>query len=254
MSPPASAVILAGGGSRRLGRDKALAEIGGRPLLVRVLDAAAPSVDELVVVTADREAHGAALRRQGWSPAAGPRPAGADAGSPDRGDGNEGDDEPARHGARLRLLGDRRPGRGPLAGLEAGLARARSDACLVLACDLPFLPPELPARLLDELVRRVRGAGRSGPPRAVVPVAEGRRQPLCAAVERRAGAAAVACLDADERAVGAWLERLEVREMSLDVLAAGHEDAAAVRRWMLDVDTPEALEEARRLASLTDPA
>lgn len=240
MSPPASAVVLAGGGSRRLGRDKALVDVGGRPLLARVLDAAAPSAGELLVVTADREAHARALREHGWRPE-----------TPAR---DPGDAEPRRSAVRrdrprLRLVADRRPGRGPLAGLEAGLAEARSDVCLVLACDLPFLPAEVPARLLDELTRWRRGAGRSDPPRAVVPVAEGRRQPLCAAVERRAGAAAVACLDVDAPSVAAWLERLEVREMPLDRLAAGHEEAAAARRWMLDVDTPEALEEARRLAA-----
>lgn len=220
MSPPAAAVILAGGEARRLGRDKALAEIGGRPLLVRVLDAAAPSVDELVVVTADPDAHARALREHGW--------------------------------ARPRLLTDRRPGRGPLAGVEAGLAGVRADRCLVLACDLPFLPPAVPTRLLEELARLVRETGSGERPRAVVPVVDGRRQSLCAAVERRAGAAAVACLDAGEPSVGAWLARLEVREMPLDRLTAGHEDAEAARRWMLDVDTPEALEEARRLASGDD--
>lgn len=240
MSPPASAVILAGGGSRRLGRDKALVEIGGRPLLARVLDAAAPSAVELLVITADREAHARALEGHGWRPE-----------TPARDPGDADPDRSAfrRDGARLRLLADRRPGRGPLAGLEAGLAEARSDACLVLACDLPFLPAEVPARLLDELHRWRSGSRRSDPPRAVVPVADGRRQSLCAAVERRAGAAAVACLDADEPSVAAWLGQLEVREVPLDRLAAGHEEAAAARRWMLDVDTPEALEEARRLAA-----
>lgn len=222
---PASAVVLAGGASRRLGRDKARVEIGGRALLARVLDAAAPSADELLVVTADREAHARALRDAGWRIA---------------------DD------GRLRLLSDRRPGRGPLAGLEAGLAGARHDLCLALACDLPFLPPEVPARLLEALASWRGEAGGSGPPRAVVPVAEGRRQSLCVAVERRAGAAAVACLDADEPSVAAWLDRLEVREITLRELAAGHEEPEAARRWMMDVDTPDALEEARRLASPPD--
>lgn len=222
---PASAVILAGGDSRRLGRDKALVEIGGRPLLARALDAAAPSAGEILVVSADPEAHARALRDSGWRP-----------------------------DARLRMLTDRRPGRGPLAGLETGLSEARHGACLVLACDLPFLPPEVPARLLDELARwRTVEDGPAGRPRAVVPVVDGRRQSLCAAVERSAGAAAVACLDEGEPAVSAWLDRLEVREVPAGDLAAGHEGAGAARRWLLDVDTPEALEEARRLAAPGHP-
>ncbi len=41
--------ILAGGRSRRFGSDKALADFGGRPMIVRVADALAPFVEGLVV-------------------------------------------------------------------------------------------------------------------------------------------------------------------------------------------------------------
>ncbi|MFN8104814.1 MAG: molybdenum cofactor guanylyltransferase [Acidimicrobiia bacterium] len=44
------AVVLAGGRSRRFGTDKATAVVGGSPLLRRVLDTAAPLVDEVLVV------------------------------------------------------------------------------------------------------------------------------------------------------------------------------------------------------------
>lgn len=44
------AVVLAGGRSRRFGTDKATARVGGSPLLCRVLDVAAPLVDEVLVV------------------------------------------------------------------------------------------------------------------------------------------------------------------------------------------------------------
>ncbi|WP_225007146.1 molybdenum cofactor guanylyltransferase [Novosphingobium percolationis] len=42
--------ILAGGQSRRFGRDKALAELGGQTLLARAVDALAPLCDAVVVV------------------------------------------------------------------------------------------------------------------------------------------------------------------------------------------------------------
>lgn len=41
--------ILAGGQSRRFGSDKALADLGGRPMIVRVADAIAPFVEAIVV-------------------------------------------------------------------------------------------------------------------------------------------------------------------------------------------------------------
>jgi molybdopterin-guanine dinucleotide biosynthesis protein A len=43
------ALVLTGGRSRRLGRKKALVKLGGRPLLLHVLDAAMDVADEIVV-------------------------------------------------------------------------------------------------------------------------------------------------------------------------------------------------------------
>ncbi|HRW90194.1 MAG TPA: NTP transferase domain-containing protein, partial [Flavobacteriales bacterium] len=50
-------VVLAGGQSRRMGRDKALIEVEGRTLLDRAMDKLEPLVDELLVV-GDPEKHG----------------------------------------------------------------------------------------------------------------------------------------------------------------------------------------------------
>ena len=46
-------LILAGGRSKRLGVDKALISIGGKPLIERVVDVVKPIVDELIVVMRD---------------------------------------------------------------------------------------------------------------------------------------------------------------------------------------------------------
>ena len=51
--PPVSAVVLAGGMSRRLGRDKAVEPFGGEPLIRRVLSRVAQVTDETVVVVND---------------------------------------------------------------------------------------------------------------------------------------------------------------------------------------------------------
>ena len=51
--PSCSAIIVAAGASNRMGFDKLLADVGGRPVLVRCIEAfqQAPSISEIVVVT-----------------------------------------------------------------------------------------------------------------------------------------------------------------------------------------------------------
>ncbi|WP_419186488.1 molybdenum cofactor guanylyltransferase [Rohdeia mirabilis] len=109
------ALVLCGGASTRFGSDKALAEVAGTTLLERTLDLLAQRTDDLVVATGHAPRYADVLERF-------------------RG---------------LRVALDREPGLGPLAGLEAGLARfdPRSSV-LVVACDLP----NLDLRTLDALV------------------------------------------------------------------------------------------------------
>ncbi len=101
---PLSGVVLAGGRSARLGRDKALLELEGRTLVARTLDALAQLTDDLVVVTS-------------LAPRLFPPPA--------------------------RVITDRYVGAGVLAGVHAGLLAARGELAIVVACDMPFLNLDL---------------------------------------------------------------------------------------------------------------
>lgn len=115
-------MILAGGSSRRMGRDKLGMTVGGIQLIRRVQDALELRCEEVLVV-ANAEL-------------------------------------PAGYDLAARVVPDLRPGRrGPLAGLEAGLMAARNDRVFVAAGDMPFISGGLAAFLL-ELVsdRDVRAA------------------------------------------------------------------------------------------------
>ena len=122
--PRIAGVVLAGGLSRRMGGgDKALRAVGGRTILERVIERAAPQVEALVL-----NANG----------------------------------DPGRFAATgLPVAADALAGHpGPLAGVLAGLdwAIANAPRCSHLAsfaCDAPFLPRDLVARLH----RRMRAAG-----------------------------------------------------------------------------------------------
>ena len=99
-----TAVVLAGGRSRRLGRDKAVEAVGGVPLVSRVISAVESVTSDLVVVVAD-ESQGEALPLPGH--------------------------------ARTAL--DLYPDSGSLGGIFTGLTAATSHWVLVVACDMPFL-------------------------------------------------------------------------------------------------------------------
>ncbi len=106
--PAVSGVILAGGQSRRLGRDKAVEPFQGQPLIRRVMDRVAQVTQEIVVVVAD-PARGGALPLH------------------------------ATHHVAL----DQYPGGGSLGGIFSGLSAARRPWALVVSCDMPFLNPAL---------------------------------------------------------------------------------------------------------------
>jgi molybdenum cofactor guanylyltransferase len=107
----ATGVILAGGKSRRMGRDKLPLMVGGKPLLDRVHLTLASRCDEILVVG-----------EGGYSPAG------------------------ARYISDLRP-----GRQGPLAGIEAGLLAARHRAVFVAAGDMPFLTADLAGYLLGLL-------------------------------------------------------------------------------------------------------
>lgn len=126
-------------------------------------------------------------------------------------------------GERLRALGltphpDSHPGAGPLGAIVDALTVATHDTVVVLACDQPWVSPSLVRRLVDR--------GREAVD-AVVPVVEGRVQPLCALYTTRAHAHLTDCFEAGERSPTRALDGL--RWLALRDVPAG---------LLRDVDDP----------------
>ena len=103
-----SLVILAGGRSRRMGRDKATLPAVDGTLIAHLARRLAPVVNEIIV-------------------------AGGSVGPPIEG---------------AVCVVDHRPGLGPLAGMLAGLAAAQHRYVWVVGCDLPDVEPALGGLLL----------------------------------------------------------------------------------------------------------
>lgn len=121
MKPPC--VILAGGRSSRMGGgDKGLLPLRGRPMLAHVLERIAPQCGAILI--------------------------------------NSNSDPGLFHRFGVPVAADRADGfRGPLAGLLTGLHWAGGRGAghlLSVACDIPFLPHDLAARLAD--ARDAQGA------------------------------------------------------------------------------------------------
>jgi molybdopterin-guanine dinucleotide biosynthesis protein A len=175
--PVVCGVVLAGGASTRFdGGDKALAELDGRPLLARVLDAVDRATDgPPILAVADssqerqvREAH------------------------------EESFDGP------VETVYDDPELSGPLAGLSAAADAANEPWLFVCACDMPLVTPAS----VEAVVTAARTTEPSEPCDAVVPVVDAYRQPLHALYRRSAVAAALDGLSTDD-AMMALLDALD---------------------------------------------
>ena len=108
---PFTVAIVAGGRSRRMGRDKALVELDGRPMLEHVIKRVSGlGQAQTLLVSNDHAAH-------------------------------------ARFG--LPMVRDSLPDAGSLGGIYTALTHSHSGHTLVVACDMPFLSPALLRHMLE---------------------------------------------------------------------------------------------------------
>ena len=106
-----TAVLLAGGESRRMGRDKATIVFRGQPLWQQQIEVLRSLQPEKIFVSAREEPT--------WMPPG------------------------------VGLLLDEPPSRGPLSGLAKALERMRTTHLVALAVDMPFMTAEQMQRVLD---------------------------------------------------------------------------------------------------------
>ncbi len=213
-SLPASGIILAGGKSTRMGRDKAFVEVGGRPLIERVLERVQQVAEETIIVTNSPQQYA-------HLPA--------------------------------RLVPDVVRGRGPLVGIYSGLQAARHDLAIVVACDMPFLKPDLLRFMLAESAEydvviphtAVSAAPRglhARPPAGPTAKTKG-LHPLHAAYRRTCLPVIEKLIDTDDLRVIAFLAAVRVRYIEPDEIARFDPR----RQSFFNVNTPAEWEQALRM-------
>jgi molybdopterin-guanine dinucleotide biosynthesis protein A len=102
---------MAGGSSRRTGRDKNMLMVAGKPMIKHIYDQLLPSFDQILISAGDPEKYSFV---------------GAD------------------------VIADRVAGQGPLMGIASAIEASANEANFVIACDIPQIDIPLIQRMLRE--------------------------------------------------------------------------------------------------------
>ena len=193
-------MIQAGGKSTRMGgQPKALMELGGRRIIDRVLDVLRAVTDDLLIVTNTPDAYAS---------------------------------------LGLRMVPDVFPDHGSLGGIYSGLRAAPGDAAFTVACDMPFLMPEVARLVID----------RASLADVVVPLSGGRFETLHASYGK-------SCLGPIEHRLHDGRLKIAGFFDEVRVFVIPEDEVARFRRpdlVFMNVNTPEELARAREIAAVLD--
>jgi molybdopterin-guanine dinucleotide biosynthesis protein A len=185
------AYVLAGGASSRMGREKALLEIGGVTMVERTARSVESLAGKAAIVGPPEKFHALAAK------------------------------------LGTRAIADDWPGAGPLGGIATALRASEAEWNLIVACDLPYLTREwmsflveratgTPGVKTDDEIERSTPKLKPSPSDsveeadAVMAMSERGAEPLCAMYHKRCEAAIWLALDRGTRKVTEGLHGLRV--------------------------------------------
>jgi molybdenum cofactor guanylyltransferase len=176
-----AAMILAGGKSSRMGRDKATIEIDGIPMVRRIYDVVAScqngrieSIDRIYVVTPWIDRYQPILPID------------------------------------CNFIAEEDPHKGPLVGFAQGLSQIEADWVLLLACDLPNLSTSFIQSSIDRLT--------DIPAQSIAYLAKGDRgwEPLCGFYRGNCLESLLAYINSGAQSFQGWLKAKMVTELAID--------------------------------------
>jgi molybdopterin-guanine dinucleotide biosynthesis protein A len=193
-------VIQAGGKSTRMaGQPKALMDVGGRRIIDRVVDVMRAVTDDLLLVTNTPDLY---------------------------------------RSLALPMVSDVFPDHGSLGGIYSGLDAASGEVAFTVACDMPFLVPEV-ARLVLE---------RAAEADVVAPKVGEQWETLHACYSKACLDPIAARLRAGRLKIAGFFEEVRVLAIAAELVARFRDPALA----FMNVNTPEELRRARELAPTLD--
>jgi molybdopterin-guanine dinucleotide biosynthesis protein A len=191
----ATAIILSGGKSSRMGTNKALLKINEMTNIERIITRLQTGFPNPVLVTNDPEAY----RFLG-----------------------------------IKTIGDHFQGKGPIAGIHAGLCASSTELNVVAACDMPFISVKLAAALVEKIQNYD----------AVIPVIGGRQQPLFAVYKKKLAGVMEECLKADRLRIKDLLDSVNALYLTEQELKV----ELSLDRIFFNMNNPYEYEEALQLA------
>ncbi|MFD1887440.1 molybdenum cofactor guanylyltransferase [Paenibacillus wenxiniae] len=218
MNHKVAGILLAGGQSSRMGRDKAMLDIGGKPVIQRVADTLLQCTPDVCLAAANE------------------------------------DDYRFLH---LPVAADEYPGYGPLAGIYAGMKQIEADWYLVAACDMPFTSVDLMRNLLKMAIEAA-GDGVGIPlGQAIIPSYGERMHPLYAVYHRTVLPSLREALEHKQLKVMEWVDEHNLVDVPLEGQLPRREgefpESYDITPWCLyNMNDPEAYEQARRMYILKE--
>ncbi|ADP76996.1 molybdopterin-guanine dinucleotide biosynthesis protein A, MobA [Methanothermus fervidus DSM 2088] len=176
-----SAIVLCGGKSRRMGQDKGLLKINGRPMILHVINSLKNFVDEIIVVLRDEK------QKNKYK-------------------------KVLNNLKSLKIVTDEVKDQGPLMGIFTGLKYVKSDYSLVVPCDSPFINEKFIKNMLNFLSKDL-GA------EAVVPKhANGKIEPLHALYHKSVRKKIHKKITKNERSVTSFVKEINAIFVSAEEL------------------------------------
>ncbi|MBV7505130.1 molybdenum cofactor guanylyltransferase [Bacillus sp. sid0103] len=197
----AAAIILSGGKSSRMGTNKALLKINEKTNIERITDTLKVSFSDIILVT----------------------------------------NHPREYQfLRQKMVSDHFPGKGPLAGVHAGLLASPFETNFVVACDMPFVSVDLAELLVKKC----------GEYDAVIPVINGIQHPLFAVFQKRVTEAVAQRIETGQLRMKHLLDTLNVLYVTEKDLQAY--SSIDVERVFFNMNYPNEYEDAKKWAGAKD--